>query len=91
MKFDQVSAYGAAGGESRRGTIRLFVEASECDTVAEAKDLVAAAPALLAACEAVYEHMAEMGCECPTETTGHYSHCVLGMVEKAIDVSKGLV
>lgn len=46
--------------------------------------LIAAAPDLLRACEAVYEHMAEMGCDCDTEHGDHASHCVLGMVDDAL-------
>jgi len=44
MKFTKVTAFGSAGGISRTGKVTLTIEATECDTVAELRDLVEAAP-----------------------------------------------
>ena len=47
MKIDQLRAYGAAGGCERKGEITLYIRASDCDTIEEARLLFDAAPDMI--------------------------------------------
>ena len=55
IEFDEVMAFGSAGGFSRSGIVTTTIVAKNCDTVESVRMLVVAAPNLLAVARMVLE------------------------------------
>lgn len=68
---------GVTAEEEDAANIQFIVQACNCHEE------------LLAACKAAFKEYCQMGCECPTETTGHRSGCVVGMLDDAIAKAQG--